>query len=497
VDDALAETAQPDNSGGSMLALYPTPKLAASLAVPDGLPAEETHLTVVYTGDAADVGRKTLKAIAKELAKRPPIEASVSGHARFTGGETDVIVALADGSALEDLRRDAMAALAAAGVDVPRDHGYTPHLTLQYAEPGEPDPVGRLDIRPLNFAGISVVHGRKRTDYPFKDPLPAQAREAYAAGWALSGGPMTETVKAGCAAAVAHALEHRDDPRILEVSLDLGKLTGTWAEVYRRREELTARHVKAITAAFRKLVKRLDVRDLITTYRRDLIMGESDDGKPSQRQKEAAAAALLLWLSRILDDPDYAALADLIATAMAEAIAEGQTAMLAVAADQAAALGFSWDKAYAAMRAAVTDAETRDAASTVTQQIMRAVAADAGRELAKLDASGASDSEIAKALEDEIEDEEPEAAGLAVDTAVSKYITNGCVGLAAAEGILLAWLTAGDGRVCVSCDDNEENGPYMPEDFPSCPDHTRCRCCPTPDSPLPVSAFAAFLVPIG
>ncbi len=497
MDDALAETAQPDNSGGSMLALYPPLELAASLTVPDGLPADEMHLTVVYTGDAADVDRKTLKTIAKELAKRPPIEASASGHARFTGGKTDVIVALADGSAIEDLRRDAMGALAAAGVAVPRDHGYTPHLTLRYAEPGDPDPVGRLDSRPLNFAGISAVHGKKRTDYPFKDPLPAQAREAYAAGWALSGGPMTETVKAGCAAAVAHALEHRDDPRILEVSLDLGKLTGTWAEVYRRREELTARHVKAITAAFRKLARRLDVRDLVTAYRRDMVMGESDGGKPSQRQKDAAAAALLLWLRRTLDDPGYADLAGLITDAMAEAIAEGQTAMLAVAADQAAALGFSWQKAYDAMRAAVAGAQTRDAASTVTQQIMQAVAADAGRVLAKLDAAGASDSEIAKALEDEIEDEEPEAAGLAVDTGVGKFIGAGCTGLAAAEGILLNWMTASDGRVCPSCQSNEDNGPYEPSDFPSLPDHPRCRCCSSPASPMPISAFAAFLVPIG
>jgi 2'-5' RNA ligase len=160
-----AESAQPDNTGGSMLALYPSPKLAASLAVPDGLPPEEIHLTVAYTGDAADVDRKTLKAIARQLAKRPPVEASVSGHARFTGGKTDVIVALADGSGLEDLRRDAMDALTSAGIDVPCDHGYTPHLTMRYADPGDDDPVGRLDTKPLNFAGISAVHGKKRTDY--------------------------------------------------------------------------------------------------------------------------------------------------------------------------------------------------------------------------------------------------------------------------------------------------------------------------------------------
>ncbi len=489
--------AQPDYSGSCMIALYPPAEAAERLAVPDGLSAEGMHVTIAYTGDAADVDRKALKAVARALANRPPFTAAISGHARFTGGDKDVIVALVDSPELETLRSDARKALGAAGISIPSEHGFTAHMSIRYCEQDDADPVGRLASFPVAFGAVSAVHGEKRADYPFEDPLPARAREAYAAGWALSGGPMTETVKAGCAAAVAHVLEHRDDSRILEVTLDLGKLTGTWAEVYRRREEVTARHVKKITAAWRKLVRRLSVADLIITYRRDLIMGESDDGKPSQRQREAAAAALLLWLSRILDDPDYSDLADLITTAMAEAIAEGQTAMLAVAADQAAALGFSWQKAYDAMRATVTDAQTRDAASTVTQQIMQAVAADAGRVLAKLDASGASDAEIAKALEDEIEDEEPEAAGLAVDTGVGKFIGAGCTGLAAAEGILLNWMTASDGRVCPSCQSNEDNGPYEPSDFPSLPDHPRCRCCSSPASPMPISAFAAFLVPIG
>lgn len=490
----LAEADQPDNSGGCMLALYPPPDIAASLAVPDGLPPEEIHLTIVYAGNAADVDRKTLKAVTRQLARRPPVEASISGHARFTGGKTDVIVALADGSAVEDLRRDAMDALTALGIDIPRDHGYLAHLSMRYADPGDPDPVGRLDSRPLAFAGISVVHGKKRTDYPFKDPLPAAATEAYAAGWALSGGPMTETVKAGCAAAVAHALEHRHDPRILEVTLDLGKLTGTWAEVYRRREDLTAKHVAKITAAWRKLTGHLDAGDVITAYRRYLFMGESDG--PTKQQKEAATVTLLLWLRDILADPGYQDLANAITVAMAEAIAEGKTAMLTVAADQAGQLGFSWAKAYDAMRAAVTDAETSGAANSVTQQIMAAVAADAGRVLANLEASGAADPEIVKALEDEIAAEDG-AAALAVDTAMSGFMGSGALDLAAAEGILLNWMTAGDGRVCFSCQDNEDNGPYDPAAFPALPDHPRCRCCSSPAQPLPISAFAAFLVPTG
>ena len=48
--------------------------------------------------------------------------------------------------------------------------------------------------------------------------LATRAREAYAAGWALSGGPLTPQVQAGCAAAIINALEHGDHPGILDAN---------------------------------------------------------------------------------------------------------------------------------------------------------------------------------------------------------------------------------------------------------------------------------------
>ena len=327
------------------------------------------------------------------------------------------------------------------------------------------------------------------------DDLAVLTAEAYLSGWALSEGPFTGRVQAGCAAAVSLALERPDDPRVLELSLHLGHLEGTWATVFRRREEMQARHVRDITAAWRKLVKRLDVRDVPAIYRRELVMGESADPKPSQRQRNAAKAALLTWLQQILTDPGYADLATVIADAMAEAVAEGSTSALALAADQAGERGFDWNKAYEAMRAAVTDSQTEGAADAVTQAVMRSVAADAGRTLAQAASAGASDEETEKALEDSVEAEDAEAPALAVDTASSGFWGQGSIALAMSEGILLNFMTAGDGRVCAACQDCEDNGPYDPADFPDIPQHPRCRCCSSPASPLPISAFAAFLVP--
>lgn len=180
--DDLARLAapQPDYSGSCMIALYPPPDVAGRLAAGGGLGADEMHLTIAYTGDAADVDAGRLAAVAQALSARAPVTGTICGHARFTGGDDgDVIAALADSPALGVLRRDAEAALAAQGITIPSEHGFTPHITICYQDPGDPDPVGRIPAFPVTFGAITAAHGDQRTSYPFSDP----ATQA-AAGWA-------------------------------------------------------------------------------------------------------------------------------------------------------------------------------------------------------------------------------------------------------------------------------------------------------------------------
>lgn len=175
-DDAAS---QPDYSGPCMIALYPPADVAGQLAAEGGLPADEMHLTVAYTGDAADVDAGKLASAAQALASRPPVAGTVSGHARFTGGDDgDVIVALIDSPAAGQLRRDAEAALADQGIALPSEHGFTPHMSICYQDPAGPDPVGRIQSFPVTFGAITATHGDQRTTYPFSEPA------APAAGWA-------------------------------------------------------------------------------------------------------------------------------------------------------------------------------------------------------------------------------------------------------------------------------------------------------------------------
>lgn len=190
---SVTDAAQPDYSGSCMIALYPPPDVAERLAVPGGLPPGDMHLTVAYTGDCAGVDPFTLASAAQSLASRPPVAATISGHARFTGGgDGDVIVALADSPDLDALRRDAETALAVRGLGIPSEHGFTAHMTLCYQDPDGPDPVGRLESFPVTFAGVSAEYGTQRYTFPFAaagdaqscvrpdpwDALAQQAREA-------------------------------------------------------------------------------------------------------------------------------------------------------------------------------------------------------------------------------------------------------------------------------------------------------------------------------
>src|SRR5689334_2919104 len=195
----------PDYSDGCMIALYPPPNVADALAIDGGLTPEDMHVTVAYLGPAADIDGDALREVVAELAERQPFTAQLAGHARFTGGDKDVIVALIDSPDLEDLRRDTLDALAERGIEVPRDHGYTAHLTVQYLDADEPSPTDRLDAAPIEFTALSAVHGTDRTDTPLEHPVAAPAREAFAAGWAISQGPMTDRVRAACTAAVQTA----------------------------------------------------------------------------------------------------------------------------------------------------------------------------------------------------------------------------------------------------------------------------------------------------
>lgn len=466
--------ASPDYSDGCMIALYPPANLTKDLTVEGGLPADELHVTVAYLGDAADIDGDILQKVVADLTERQPFTAQLAGHARFTGGDKDVIVALIDSPDLEDLRRDTLDALAEHGIEIPRDHGYTARLTVRYLDPDEPSPYDRLDARPIEFAALSAVHGTDRTDHPLEHPIAGPAREAFAAGWALSGGPMTERVKAASRAAVQTAVEHADDPHILEVTIDLGKLEGMWAKLFGRREEKQAEHTRLVTDAWRTLIDRDAVAAAVDAYRARIGLGES----LSDFGAEALAAARAM-LRALADLTGWTALRTAIRNAVAAGLAEGMVNAVAIAAERASVVGLEWNVAFGDAYRSLEhlDELWGDADGWLGRTVDRA-AGDLGRVIAQGAEDGASRDEMIDAAMDVLASDDVEAVAFTVDWAMTTAADDGALRLYQSEGVQqVDVITAGDGHVCQICGDHEVGSPWASLDVPRLPTHPHCRCC--------------------
>lgn len=159
---------------GLLVALWLDPEAAQQLGLPGGEPAEALHLTLCYCGDIARVDEVTLyRAVAgldAVASYHAPLDATVGGYGRFAASPSsdgqDVFWAAIDAPELEGLRRAVAEALHYAGIPPLATHGYTPHVTLAYLDPGSPNPAETLPSVPLRFSALTVMLGEKRLDLP-------------------------------------------------------------------------------------------------------------------------------------------------------------------------------------------------------------------------------------------------------------------------------------------------------------------------------------------
>lgn len=471
-------------SDSCMIALYPPADLAEPLTLEGGLPAEEMHVTVAYCGKAADVDASVLLAVAQGLAARPPIRGSFSGSARFSGGESDVAVALVDSADLEDLRRDLLDALGQAAVTVPREHGFTAHLTRAYIAPEAPAPDDRISA-PVTFGALSVVHGSDRTDFPFASPahpIEAFARQAFAAGWAASGGPMTDRVRAGCTTAVQLAVESADNPDVLKATVDLGKLEGMWALLFQRREDLLAQHAAALTAAWRPLLSHSRVTSGVEQFRSRLGLAEAVD----TTVKSEATAAAQAMLHGITDEPGFADLRSRLLDAITAGRAEGMVDAVALAAERAHRDGLDWDAGFADAYSDVQRLEGMTAqADTWLRRLVDRAATDLASVLTSHATNDTTTADASRSAYDAVAGKDIPAVEFTADWAITTAASVGVLDILRSEGVAYAdWVTVGDSVVCPTCKANETGNPWPLHDFPAFPAHPRCRCIAEADFAL-------------
>ncbi len=269
------------------------------------------------------------------------------------------------------------------------------------------------------------------------------------------------------------------------------------AEITARRDQLLDHHAAAVAAAWKQAAGELKASQALRMYRADsrVVSAAGDPAVAVRWRKEAAAAAILAMLSGMYRTAGYAALIAALEDMIRDGMAEGEADALALAAHGQGQAGFSLAAAFAAAQARLDeDMSVARQAQEAAAGIVAGTASEAARALA-----------ASKDGEDDSGEEAEEA--LAGSSAASRWADwslwsafgAGAVslyrrisaGMFTGQGLMVDWNT--DSSPCELCQENEDDGPYTPDNVPPYPGHPNCRCWLSSDSRIPASLMGQFL----
>jgi 2'-5' RNA ligase len=142
---------------GGMVAWRLPLGLASKLALPypDAEKPEDMHMTLCFFPDFAQVDTAKVEQIMREVMADGVLDGEIAGFGRFSASSTsddkDVIYAALDVPGLEELRQELVSKLERAGQTISHTHGFTPHVTLLYLEPGAETPIDRVEHLPVTI----------------------------------------------------------------------------------------------------------------------------------------------------------------------------------------------------------------------------------------------------------------------------------------------------------------------------------------------------------
>jgi 2'-5' RNA ligase len=497
---------------GGMIALLPVDPQAMVIDHVKAEPADQLHVTLTFLGeDVTDWGETRKQQIidavtdvAAEFTGNLP--ARVMGHATFNpdggpAGDRDpcAVYLVGDSPVLAPLA-EAMghACGEVLGGELPSQFTpYLPHITAAYGATA----ADLTYIGSVEFDRLAVAIAGDWTEIPLAsaNQLAARrwAREAYAHGWARSGGPMTSRVTHGCEIALELTGDHPGMAEALAATLKLGSLEGTWAKIYERRERLYEVHIAAVTAAYRVLVKGLGIDDMVRRLQRAPLGEDADD---DARRRAALTATALAEATRLLhqvmadtSSPAYKATVTALADALADAQAEGVAGGIAlVAAEVGTSAAVDFGLAFADAHAELANLGTywQDAQGWLGQ-VVNGNAADLGQSLARVAVAGGDYSELRAAAADALGGDDIRAVDTLVDLAMGQSFSRGALTLYGREGVTTVdFVTAGGTRVCPICMNAESGNVWSLGEAPHPALHPYCRCAlmPSVDSINTLSA---------
>jgi 2'-5' RNA ligase len=162
---------------GTMIGYFLPNETARQIALSNGEAVDELHITILYLGkELTDVQKAVVRDVTKEVTRTlAPIEGTIGGNGRFPNSEStegrDVLIRLVDIPRLEALRETLVAQLRRRDVPVELTHGYTPHITLAYVEPGYEKVDEHVASVPLLINELTVANDGSHTTFALSGDL--------------------------------------------------------------------------------------------------------------------------------------------------------------------------------------------------------------------------------------------------------------------------------------------------------------------------------------
>jgi len=152
-----------------IIALWMDTPDAKKIAMPGGETLSSLHLTLAFLGKAAERtdDRAALETVCETFANRyAPISGKISGVGTFFDADGAAFYASYDAPGLNRFRENLMDALASVGIDVGREHGFTPHITLAYLKGHErPEFAWESPHDEVTFKRLTLAWGDEKTHY--------------------------------------------------------------------------------------------------------------------------------------------------------------------------------------------------------------------------------------------------------------------------------------------------------------------------------------------